>query len=170
MITVAENETLMQDVGLRPVASLILGTMEVPAESLLAFPVPMFGFPNDQEFALLPATREGLWWLQSTADPATTFLLADPFMVDDTFVIDVGESEKRLLAVARPTDVLALVMVTLPAGLAGGAATANFRAPVILNVANGVGMQVVGRDDAQELRRPIALDIFPVQESGVRMQ
>lgn len=170
MITVAENETPFEDVALRPVASLILGNLEVPEQGLLTFPVPMYGFPNDQEFALLPATREGLWWLQSTADPATTFLLADPFMVDDAFAVDVGESEKMVLAVARPTDVMALVMVTLPAGVSGGAATANFRAPVVLNVAKGVGMQVVGRDDAQELRRPIALDVFPVQESGVRMQ
>ena len=64
-------------------------------------------------FALLPAARQGLWWLLSVDEPQTTFVLADPFVGHAGYGIDLGESEREALQIVEPTDALALVMVSL---------------------------------------------------------
>jgi len=153
----------------RTVSSVLLGEIEADRSDFMAFPTPLWGFPDHAEFALLPAAREGLWWMQSMHDAALIFLLADPFTLDSTYGIDLGESERTVLDVQQPSDAFGLVMITLPAGGEDGA-TANFRAPIVFNLGKGTGMQVVSRDDAHALRRPVQLDVFPVQPSGLRIR
>lgn len=169
MNTASLDAALPMTHALRAVDSLILGHIEVSSEAIFSFPTPLFGFPNHREYALLPATRSGLWWLQSLHNDATTFLLADPFVLDSEFVVDLGESEKQALSVERAQDVLALIMITLPPD-GGDGATGNFRAPLVLNLANQTGMQVVGRDDQYDLRKPVALAVFPPQPDGVALR
>lgn len=153
----------------RTVSSLILGEIEVSDEAVFAFPTPLFGFPNHHQYALLPATRDGLWWLQSMQNEATTFLLADPFVIDRQYSVDLGESEKQALHIESANDVLGLVMITLPPD-GGDGATGNFRAPLVLNLASRIGMQVVGRDEGDDLRKPVSLAIFPAQPQGIALQ
>lgn len=154
---------------IRNVASLILGDIAVSSEAIFAFPTPLFGFPNHHEYALLPATRNGLWWLQSLQNDATTFLLADPFVLDNSYAVDLGETEKHALQVEQATDVLGLIMITLPPD-GGEGATGNFRAPLVLNAASRIGMQVVVRDEQYDLRKPVSLAVFPAQPEGVALQ
>lgn len=169
MITVAHDDVPVVESTLRSVSSLVLGDLEVNEAAVFTFPTPLFGFPTHAEFALLPATRAGLWWLQSMHDGAVTFLLADPFVVDPEYGVDLGETEKSTLQIAKPTDVLGLVMVTLPPDGAS-TTTANFRAPLVLNVVTRIGLQVVDRKESADLRRPVALDVFPHQEAGIALR
>jgi flagellar assembly factor FliW len=60
-------------------------------------------------------------------------------------------------------------MLTLPSEGNDGA-TANFRAPLVFNLARRVGMQVVSRDDAHALRRAVNLEVFPPQPNGLRVE
>lgn len=166
MISVAHEDP---SVSVCSIPSLILGELEVPRDVVMHFPTPMWGFPGTSEYALLPAAREGLWWLQSVTDGGVTFLLADPFVLDPSYGVDLGDTEKATLRIEQPSDALGLVMLTLPTDGQDGA-TANFRAPLVFNVARRVGMQVVSRDDAHQLRQPVSLDVFPPQATGLRLQ
>ena len=168
MISVADDSPMVLDAPMRTVSSLVLGDIAIPSDVILSFPTPLWGFPAHREFALLPAAREGLWWLQSMHDGGITFLLADPFVLDPTYAVDLGETERADLGIEQPSDVLGLVMLTLPTD-AGDSATANFRAPLVLNLVRPLGMQVVSRNDAHELRRTVMLDVFPAQPDGIRM-
>lgn len=155
--------------ALRHVDSLILGPLTVAESIIMTFPTPMWGFPDHREFALLPAARAGLWWLQSLSAEGTTFLLADPFVLDANYVVDIGDGECESLEIADQSDALSLVMIALPA-TPDDTATANFRAPMVFNVSRRFGMQIVNRDEAHELRRPVTLEAFPAQPSGVALQ
>jgi flagellar assembly factor FliW len=146
-----------------------LGDIEVGPDVIMSFATPLWGFPDHHEYALVPAAREGLWWLQSLTGEGVTFLLADPFVIDATYGVDLGDTERATLGIEQPTDALGLVMLTLPMDPTSGA-TANFRAPIVFNLAKRKGMQVVSRDDAHDLRHPVSLDVFPPQASGVRLQ
>lgn len=169
MITVRPDKVTAREPMLRTVSSLILGDIEVSHEAVFAFPTPLFGFPEHHEYALLPATRTGLWWLQSLHNAATAFLLADPFLIDSEYSVDLGESEKQALQIDDVNDVLGLIMITLPPS-GGDGATGNFRAPLVLNVTRCIGMQVVGRDESHDLRKPVSLAIFPPQTDGIALQ
>lgn len=169
MISVADEPVQALAMTVRSVSSLVLGDLEVDNNVIMAFATPLFGFPSHSEYALLPAAREGLWWLQSMSDGGVTFLLADPFVLDANYGVDLGETERNALRIEQPSDALGLVMLTLPSDGAAGA-TANFRAPLVFNVHQRLGMQVVSRDDTHDLRRAVSLDVFPQQSTGVRLQ
>lgn len=168
MISVAHDDSSVHVDSVRTIASLVLGDIVVTDDVVMTFETPLWGFGDHRDFALLPAARDGLWWLQSMHNDATTFLLADPFVLDATYALDLGETERHSLHIEQPTDAFSLVMVTLPAADTEGA-TANFRAPLVFNVGRRCGMQVVSRDEGHELRRPVTLDVFPERPSGMRM-
>ncbi len=169
MISVAHEDTTTLAGSLRSVSSLVVGDLEVSEQVVMTFDTPLWGFPSQQEYALLPAARAGLWWLQSTTDAGVTFLLADPFVLDPAYGVDLGETERVALRIEQPADAFGLVMLTLPADGNDGA-TANFRAPLVFNLAHRRGMQVVSRDESHELRRAVTLGVFPPQEDGLRLQ
>ncbi|MBL0173453.1 MAG: flagellar assembly protein FliW [Gemmatimonadaceae bacterium] len=169
MISVAHADPQAFESAVRSVSSLVLGDLEVSADVVMSFPTPLWGFPDYAEYALVPAAREGLWWMQAMTNDAVTFLLADPFVLDATYGVDLGETERAALGIEQPADAFGLVMLTLPNDSTEGA-TANFKAPLVFNLARRVGMQVVSRDDAHELRRAVTLDVFPSQPDGVRVQ
>lgn len=169
MISVAHADPKVLDSVVRPVASLVLGDMEVSPDVVMSFPTPLWGFPDYAEYALVPAAREGLWWMQSMTNEAVTFLLADPFVLDASYGLDLGDTERVALGIEQPTDAFSLVMLTLPNETSEGA-TANFRAPLVFNLSRRAGMQIVSRDEEHELRRSVTLDVFPPQADGVRVQ
>lgn len=150
------------------ITSPAVGTIEVSGDAVMHFTDALWGFPERTTYALLPAARQGLWWLLSVDEPQTTFVLADPFVGHPEYAIDLGESERDALQIANPTDALALVMVALPM-TASEPVTGNFRAPIVFNIGKGLAQQIVNRDEQYSLREPMDLAAYPVQEDGVRL-
>lgn len=169
MISVAHADPHAFESAVRSVSSAVLGDLEVSADLVMSFPTPLWGFPDYAEYALVPAARDGLWWMQAMTNEAVTFLLADPFVLDAGYGVDLGETERVALGIEQAPDAFSLVMLTLPNDSTDGA-TANFKAPLVFNLARRAGMQVVSRDETHDLRRAVSLDVFPPQADGVRVQ
>jgi len=169
MTTAFQSDASVGEVALRCIASSAIGDVDVPSSAIMHFPVPLGGFPDRHEFALLPAARNGLWWLQSTDDPDLTFILGDPFVLDASYEIDLGVTDRDTLQIEQETDAFALVMLTL-APHADTIPTGNFRAPLVFNLARGRGLQVVSRDDAHNVRQPVDVSVYPSQPIGLRMR
>ncbi len=150
------------------ITSPALGSLEVSGEAVMHFTEALWGFPERTAYALLPAARQGLWWLLSVSEPHTTFVLADPFVGHPEYGIDLGESERDALQIVEPTDALALVMVALPM-TPSEPITGNFRAPIVFNISKGLAQQVVNRDEQYSLREPMELAAYPVTEHGLRL-
>lgn len=143
------------------------GTIEVPEEAMMTFPTGgLFGFEHLTRFVLLPAARQGLWWFIAPNADATTFVLADPFVLDSDYAVDLGEREAAELALDDVNDAFALVMLTLPEG---AVPTANMRAPIVFNLARCLAAQVVSRDESHGLQQPANLALYPLQEGGVSL-
>jgi len=150
------------------ITSPTVGTIEVSGDAVVHLTEALWGFPGRTTYALLPAARQGLWWLLSVDEPQTTFVLADPFVGYPEYGIDLGESERDALQIVEPTDALALVMVALPM-TASEPVTGNFRAPIVFNISKGLARQVVNRDEGYSLREPMDLSAYPLQEDGLRL-
>lgn len=144
------------------------GVLEVPAMTMMRFAVPLLGFPDERTFSLLPAMRDGLWWMLSDTNPALTFLLADPFITDPGYVLDITETDEQTLGLTTSEQALALVLVAFPNSL-DEPVTANFRAPLVFNLATQTVMQVVSRDESHNMRRPIDLGSYEMQDDGLRL-
>lgn len=139
------------------VGSDLLGAIELPADALYTFPTGLYGFDAARAFAMVPAGRDGLFWLQSAEDSGLVFLLADPFHWYPTYEVDLPEPE--LDALGHPgghAPIGVLSIVTLPAQR-GETATVNLRAPLVLDPENRRGRQVVLRDERLSVRAPLAL-------------
>lgn len=138
------------------IRSELLGEMEVPEESLFRFPDGLFGFEDAHGFILIPAERDGLFWLQSQEFSALTFLMADPFAFVDGFSVDLPDCELAALAPADATDLAVLGIVTLPR-TSEDCPTVNLQGPVALNVRRRVGKQVVVQDSEYDVQHPLDL-------------
>ncbi|HEX7239812.1 MAG TPA: flagellar assembly protein FliW, partial [Longimicrobiaceae bacterium] len=105
---------LAHDRRMTTVHSDLLGALDVPDEEVIAFPSGLFGFPECRSFVLVPAAREGMYWLQSVEHGTLAFLLVDPFLFFDGYAVDLGTAERAELEVRDASDVMVLTIVTLP--------------------------------------------------------
>ncbi|HEY0969498.1 MAG TPA: flagellar assembly protein FliW [Gemmatimonadales bacterium] len=123
------------------VPSEVLGELAVPADSVLTFPTGLFGFPECRRFALVPAGRDGLYWLQSLEHSTLAFLLADPFQFFRGYAVELTAGDRLELGAQGAADVAILAIVTLPQGR-GTQPTANLQGPLALNLRAGIGRQL----------------------------
>lgn len=135
------------------------GQLEVPASAVVRLTEPLYGFPDRLEYALVPAARQGLWWFISVHQPTVTFVVADPFRAKPGCTVDLTEADCQALDVTAAEDALILVMVTLPVA-SGAPATANFRAPLVLNLRARRAAQTISHDDSARLQEPVDLASF----------
>lgn len=138
------------------VRSVLLGALVLPRSQVFTFPRGLLGFPEARSFALLPARRAGLFWLQSLEFDALTFLLVDPFPVVEGYALELGGPEGAPGPVA-PDHILVLAIVTLPRE-PGQTATANLQGPLALDLVARTGRQVVLQDSPFGVRHPVRLD------------
>jgi flagellar assembly factor FliW len=116
---------------------------------------PLAGFPGHLDYVLVPADSAGrLFWLQSVAPAGPRFLVvpAAPFFPDYTPVLPAAVCVE--LALADIADAELFCLVSVPDGDVG-AATANLRAPVVVNPATSQARQVVLPDGRHPIRRPL---------------
>lgn len=147
------------------VDSLLFGTVHVAPAAIFTFPEGLPGLEAERRFALMRTARTSLFLLQSLAQRELALFLVDPFAMHAGYEIDlsVDEHEALTLDPAHPEQVLALCVVTLPAG-EQVPATANLRAPIVFNLHEQVGMQVVSRREDYHLNTPLDLHALPRHE------
>lgn len=144
------------------VASRVLGEITVTPEQRFRFPEGLRGFEDRREWVLLPAAREGLWWLQSIEEEALAFLLVDPFEVAPGYELDLSANDEQFLGLESPTEALVLTVVTLAADREE-ASTTNLRGPLIFNTARRLARQVVSAVDRYDFHHPFDPRSRPVR-------
>lgn len=156
MTTLTASDPMLDAVE-SPIASDLLGPLQVPAAALLTFPAGLLGFPEARRWALIPSGRDGLAWLQSADASDLIFLLADPFHWFPGYEIDVPNMSAVPGEVVTPESIAVFAIVTLPGG-GNDRASANLRAPVLLDVAARTGRQMVLADDRYQVQTPFDLE------------
>jgi|tagenome__1003787_1003787.scaffolds.fasta_scaffold20535945_2 flagellar assembly factor FliW len=126
-----------------------------PTVQVLALAEPLPGFPGHRDYVLVPADAGGhLFWLQSVAPDGPRFLAvsAVSFFPDYEPVLPVAACDE--LALADVAEATLYCLVTVPDGDVT-AATANLRAPLVVNPLTHQARQIVLTDGAHPIRRPI---------------
>jgi flagellar assembly factor FliW len=116
---------------------------------------PLPGFPDHRDYALVAADGQGLvFWLQSVDPAGPRFLAvpAAPYFPDYAPVLPRGVRAELELADEAEPEVYCII--TIPEGDVARA-TANLRAPLVVNPARSLARQVVLGDGEHPIRRPL---------------
>jgi flagellar assembly factor FliW len=107
-VSLTEHEAMLA------VESELLGSFSVPTDSTFTFADGILGFPEARRFVLIPAERDGFFWLQSTEFGALAFLVADPFPIVPEFSVELTDAEVKMLEPTDGAELAVLAIVTLP--------------------------------------------------------
>jgi len=133
----------------------VLAAPAVPAVAALQLTEPVPGFPDHSDYALVAADGSRLvFWLQAVDPEGPRFLVvpATPYFPEYEPV--VPGTVRAELGLADQDGGSLYCLVTVPGGDIEKA-TANLRAPLVVNPATGRARQVVLADGTHPIRRPL---------------
>ena len=109
----------------------------------------MIGFPELKKFALIFNEEKGkeakIMWLQSMEEEALAFPVMRPELVKEDYNPTVNDELFQTLGEMTPEDTYVLVTVTVPKDVKE--ASANLKAPIVINTATMKGCQIIVEDD-----------------------
>ncbi len=125
--------------------------------TVLSFTQPLPGFPGHRDYVLVAADGDGrLFWLQSVAPDGPRFLAVDPAPYFPEYAPALPQAVCADLGLDDPAEARLFCLVCVPReGAAAATATANLRAPVVVNPATGRATQVVLLDGSHPIRAPL---------------
>lgn len=128
------------------------GEIEIDKELIFNFITPIIGFSDLKKYTIIDYKPDSPFkWLQSIEEPELAFpvTLCSFFGIDYQF--DIPDDEAQKLGIESADDVFVCNIANIPSSNPEGA-TINMMAPVVLNLANKKGMQIVLKDTDFEVR------------------
>ncbi len=129
----------------------------------IIIPHGLFGFEDKTKYTLTESDYDPFMWLQSDEEKSLAFLVVDPFMFRPDYEIDVDDKSLSGIGIEDPSDVIVMVIVTIPGN--GQPITANLQGPLVINKKNGQAMQIVLSDQKWCTKHDILAESKKVQES-----
>ncbi len=118
------------------------GDIEIDEKDVIALPAGIIGFPELKQYVLLDHDQDSPFkWLQSLEDGSIAFVLINPLLFKPDYLVEVNEAEVGDLDIVAEEDAVVSVIITMPSD--PQKMTANLKAPVIFNLKNRKGRQVI---------------------------
>ena len=154
------------------------GEIEIDDRKIITFQDGIPGFFDDRHFVLFKhgmeetdefeddtdSEEDYFWWLQSVDDGDVAFVLMDVFMVMPDYEPHVDDEEMDLLGEYDPEHFVVYNIVSIsddPAKI-----SVNLKAPIIINVKERIGRQVVAENEDYPIRYSIAKVLEQKQQKG----
>lgn len=126
------------------------GTLEYSEESVIGFPLGLFGFETEKKFlALEPPGAAPVVLLQSASTPQLCFITLPVLVVDPHYRLAISAEDFEELGLPpgrQPRigeEVLCLVLITIKPGRP---TTANLLAPLVVNLKTMRAVQAISMD------------------------
>ena len=131
------------------------GQVEIEAGDILRFPSGVIGLENCRDWVLLAdAQNQALGWLQCTTHPEVALAVVSPRRFVPDFQLRVARSELSTLELPAVRDAKVLVIV----GKNEHSITLNLKAPLVVNLQQRVGRQVVASGE-----QPVQYELHTTQ-------
>lgn len=128
------------------------GLIEVDEERLIFFPKGLLGFPENCCFALLQINNEGnFFWLQSVERPELAFVVCDPALFVPDYQIPARPEDFQQVELVNMKNAQVLIIVNK----VDGTLTGNLQGPLLINVLNRRGRQLVLSEKKHSTRHPL---------------
>ncbi len=130
------------------------GKIRIKESELIGMRGSILGFEQHKRFVLLTAEdNTPLLWLQSVDDPAIAFVVINPRIVKPDYAPAISEGELGLLDIQRREEIALLSIVTVRSN--PFRATANLRAPILINTSKRSAKQVILDDPDYPIQHDI---------------
>ncbi len=128
------------------------GQLEVNPERLINFDEGILGFPQQHEYALIQTGEgSGFYWLQSVDTRDLAFVVCDPRLFVADYQVPVKLEDLECIELRDPDHGQVFVIVNK----VGDLLTGNFQGPLVINVGNRKGRQLVLSDKRYSTRHPL---------------
>lgn len=130
------------------------GEIEVRESDVIELPSGLIGFPELTKYVLLDHDKESPFkWLQSLQDGGIAFVLINPLLFNPDYTVEVSEAEVSDLKLSSEEDAVISVIVTMPSNPQN--MTANLKAPLVFNLKNRRGKQLILNNPAYTTRHNV---------------
>lgn len=128
----------------------LFGEIDIAEDKLIVLEKGMIGFPNLKHFALIfdeekGMDRSNIMWLQSMDEPEIAFPVMAPGRVKEDYHPTVSDETLASIGGITAENGFLLVTVTVPKKVEDF--SVNLKAPIIVNVENNKGVQIIVEDD-----------------------
>ena len=128
------------------------GVISVEDDRIMTFSQGLLGFPENQQFALIQTGEENyFFWLQSVEDPNLAFVITDPTTFFRDYTVQVREETQAEIELEDVNDAQTFVICNK----VGEWLTGNLLGPLVINVRNRKGSQIVLTDKKWTTRQPL---------------
>ena len=112
------------------------------------------GFENYRYFNVnIVKKNKKIYNIVSKEDSNVGFISISPFDIKKDYEIDLDDEFIKELDIKDEKDVLVICLITLGKSLKES--TANLKAPIIINIKNNRGKQLILQDDKYKIKEPL---------------
>jgi len=134
------------------------GKIEIQDRDVLSLSRGLIGFPELKRYVLLDHDENSPFkWLQSLDDGNIAFVLINPLLFKPDYMVEVPEAEVSELDLEKEEDAVISVVITMPTN--PHTMTANLRAPLVFNIRNRKGKQIILSRQEYTTRHNIMLEV-----------
>ncbi|HRK03379.1 MAG TPA: flagellar assembly protein FliW [Oligoflexia bacterium] len=125
--------------------------LEVSPEEIIAFPDGILGFTDLKRYCLVdPADETLILWMQSLDEPGVAFPVLEPRIFKSDYIVKLSAQELKLLCLENINQSIVFTILTIPRDVTQ--MTANLKAPIVINLRDQVGRQVVLQENEFTLK------------------
>lgn len=130
------------------------GDINYDESEIIEFPKGVLAFEYLKKFIKFSIEGNEIFQvLHSIEDPATGFVVASPFFVNNNYELRLSDSTLERLKIDSPENVLVLGIVNVNSDMKK--TTINLRAPVIINIKEKLGEQIILGTEKYKIKTPI---------------
>ena len=130
------------------------GKLEIDKSDIIAFNSGLPGFEDLEEFVLLPLAEESPFIImQAVEDPDTAFVTVEPGNLIQNYEFEISDKTEEKLKIDSISNLLILNIITLKENIKNS--TANLSAPIVINLEEKLGQQVILDDQRYQVRYKI---------------
>jgi flagellar assembly factor FliW len=129
------------------------GAVEIDEAQIVEFAHGIPGFENDHKFAVLKHEDSPFHVLQSVERANLAFIIIELGKVVPDYEIDLPDEVVAELKLEKPEEALVCAIVVLPSDISQ--ATVNLAAPLVINVKEKRGVQIILNNPAYGIKHPL---------------
>lgn len=130
------------------------GQIEYKEEDIITFKKGLPGFVNFKKFIIFTLEENQIFSIiQSVEDEEIGLPVLSPFTVCNDYEFSIPQDLIKSLNIKSQEDVLVLNTVTINSNYKS--ITTNLKAPIIINIKDKIGEQIILDNDKYEIKHPI---------------
>lgn len=130
------------------------GKIEIERDQIINFENGLPGFEEYREFILLPFADDSPFIImQSIVNPELAFITVEPGNLISDYEFEISDKKEKELKINSIEEILVLNIITLKDKIEN--ITANLSAPIIINLKEKLGSQIILDNQKFSVRYPI---------------